>query len=94
MKKLIGLLFLPVFCISQTGEGFLIKGNIKGLKDSTVITLLSGNDKTIIASGMVNKDVFTIMGKLKDPTILQLSFYLGQRAVLNDCCKLNHLNKQ
>ena len=74
MKKLIGLLFLPVFCISQTGEGFLIKGNIKGLKDSTVITLLSGNDKTIIASGMVNKDVFTIMGKLKDPTILQLSF--------------------
>ena len=74
MKKLLYFLFLPLFSICQTGQGFLVKGNVKGLKDSTVVNLLSGNDKVILASGIVNKDGFTIKGKLSEPAILQLAF--------------------
>lgn len=74
MKKLIILLFLPLFGISQTNQFFLVKGNIKGIKDSTIVNLLNGNDKAILASGTVNKDVFTLKGKLSEPAILQLTF--------------------
>ncbi len=72
MKKLLlfGLL-LPAFVIAQ--NGFSVKGNIKGLKDSTLVFLQNGMGATI-AQDYAKKGLFTLKGKLDNPDLFQLSF--------------------
>lgn len=92
MKKLPILLLMPVLAMAQGGQGFtmmqpqasagfVIKGSLSGLKDSTEVTLKGGNDGKIIAKDKVKKGVFTLKGKLSEPDIFQLSFSGYSQAV-------------
>ena len=92
MKKFLALLLLPFLSIAQGGQGFnlnqpqanagfVIKGTIAGLKDSTEVILKSANDTKAVATTKVKKGSFTLKGKLADPDILRISFTGYQEAV-------------
>jgi peroxiredoxin len=88
MKKLLVILLMPLLSMGQgkgvakapagnktvVEAGFVINGNIKGVKDSTAVFLKTGNDGRTIASGKVMKGAFTLKGKLTDPDVMILSF--------------------
>ncbi len=73
MKKLIFILFVPLFGIAQT-NGLVIKGNISGLKDSTVVFLISPNDGKTIGSDIARKGSFVIRTNIVEPDIFQVGF--------------------
>ena len=92
MKKFLALLLLPFLSIAQGAQGFnlnqpqvntgfVIKGTISGVKDSTEVVLKSANDTKAVATTKMNKGVFTLKGKLTDPDILRISFTGYQEAV-------------
>lgn len=76
MKKILIVLLLPVIGVAQgkKHDGFEIKGNISGLKDTATVLLLNGMDGKTITSAIAHKGVFTLKGKLVSPEILQLGF--------------------
>lgn len=65
---------MPVISLAQTGNGFVIKGNIVGVKDNTEVILLGGNDGRTIATDKVANGTFTFTGKLNEPDIFQIKF--------------------
>jgi peroxiredoxin len=71
MKKLLILLLLPMAVSAQ--KGFTIKGNIKGLKDSTLVFLQNAQGNTL-AQDYAKKGLFSLNGKLESPELFQLSF--------------------
>ena len=71
MKKLLILLLLPIAVTAQ--KGFTIKGNIKGLKDSTLVFLQTAQGSTI-AQDYAKNGLFSLMGKLETADLFQLSF--------------------
>ncbi len=74
MKKILFLLFVPLFSMAQT-TGLVIKGTMSGLKDSTTVFLVSPNDggKTI-ASAVAKNGSFTLKTNVIDPDLFQLGF--------------------
>ncbi|MEN9685426.1 MAG: hypothetical protein RLZZ28_1212 [Bacteroidota bacterium] len=92
MKKLIlQLLLMPIIGIAQNGayginqpqavQGFAIKGEIKGIKDSTVVELKGGTDGRSLATGKLIRGNFTLKGKLTEPGICQIIFTGYQQAI-------------
>ncbi len=71
MKKLLILLLLPIAVTAQ--KGFTIKGNIKGLRDSTLVFLQTAQGSTI-AQDYAKNGLFSLMGKLETADLFQLSF--------------------
>ena len=71
MKKLLFVLLLPMAVSAQ--KGFTIKGNIKGLKDSTLVFLQTAQGTTI-AQDYAKNGVFSLMGKLESADLFQVSF--------------------
>ena len=69
MKKLFILLLMPLLGLAQPTNGFVIKGNISGIKDNTEVILMSGNDGKTITSDKAVKGVFTLTGKLTEPDV-------------------------
>lgn len=77
---------MPLFSMAQGGlgfgmnqpqasPGFVIKGNLAGIKDGTEVSLVGGDDgKTAVAKGEISKSTFTLKGKLAAPAILRVSF--------------------
>jgi peroxiredoxin len=55
-------------------EGFQISGKLEGLKDSSMVVLVSGLDGKKIASVTATKGLFTLKGTLTAPDICQISF--------------------
>ncbi len=74
MKKLVFILFIPLFTLGQSKDGFLIKGTFSGLKDSTTVFLMNPNDGKTVATDMAKNGTFTLRGNLADPSLLQLGF--------------------
>ncbi|MFL9484524.1 thioredoxin-like domain-containing protein [Chitinophagaceae bacterium LWZ2-11] len=72
MKKLFILMLLPIAALAQN-EGFTIKGNIKGLKDSTLV-FMTNSTGTTIAQDYAFNGVFTLKGKLENTDLYQLGF--------------------
>jgi len=71
MKKLIVALAFPAFAMAQTG--YVVKGNIKGLKDSTLVFLQNIEGATV-AQDYAKGGTFKLMGKVEDPSFFQLAF--------------------
>ncbi len=69
MKKLFIILLMPLLGLAQPTNGFVIKGNISGIKDNTEVILMSGNDGKTITSDKAVKGVFTLTGKLNEPDV-------------------------
>ncbi|RYY65056.1 MAG: AhpC/TSA family protein [Chitinophagaceae bacterium] len=68
------LLLLPLLAWSQ--QSFRIKGNIQGLKDSTVVRLNTQNNSTL-ASAVSSKGQFELVGQLPEPQLVLLN--IGQK---------------
>jgi peroxiredoxin len=74
MKKLfIGLLF-PFMVSAQKSVGFTIKGNLAGLKDSTLVFLTDLVTGTTIAQDYAKNGKFSIGGKVDEPNVYKLEF--------------------
>lgn len=70
--RLFLLLLLPVGAMAQN-SGFTIKGNIAGLKDSTLV-YLSGSNGGPIAQTYAKGGAFTLFGKIDNADIYQVNF--------------------
>lgn len=93
MKKLLVVLLMPLMGLAQGGQGFtmmppsagsgfVIKGSLTGVKDSTEVVLRGGSTGNIVAKDKVKKGAFTLKGKLTEPDIFQVSFS-GYQQVLD-----------
>ena len=71
MRKLLILILLPIAVTAQ--KGYTIKGNIKGLKDSTLVFLQNAQGNTL-AQDYAKNGLFSLAGKLEAPELFQLSF--------------------
>ncbi|MFP5040267.1 redoxin domain-containing protein [Parasediminibacterium sp. JCM 36343] len=71
MKKLLIIMLLPMAALAQ--NGFTVKGNIKGLKDSTLVFLQNIEGATI-AQDYAKGGKFSIAGKTDDVSFFQLAF--------------------
>jgi peroxiredoxin len=71
MKKVLFALLLPISVFAQ--KGFTVKGNIKGLKDSTLVFLQTNQGNTL-SQDYAKKGTFSLAGKLDGADLYQLSF--------------------
>jgi peroxiredoxin len=74
MKRLLVVLLLPALAMAQPTTGFVIKGNVSGLQDNTVVSLINGSDGQTVVSDKVVNGSFTLKGRLNDPGIFQVNF--------------------
>lgn len=74
MKRLLVALLLPAIAFAQPTTGFVIKGNVSGLQDNTVVSLINVNDGQTVVSEKVVNGAFTLKGRVNDPGIFQISF--------------------
>lgn len=80
MKRLLVILFLPIMAMAQPA-GFTVRGHLTGLKDSTGIVLINGENGQAVASARATKGSFTLSGKLTEPGIYQLTIAGYQQPV-------------
>ena len=74
MKKII-ILFTLLFifsCKKNDQEGFLVKGNVNGLNNSTLFVLKFIGDKMELDSVSVSNNKFEYKGKIDEPYFIQL----------------------
>ncbi len=79
MKKILFFCLLPILSVAQ--NGFIIKGKIIGLKDSTLVFLQNAQGATI-AQDYSKKGVFTLTGKAETPILQQLNF-IGYKEIVD-----------
>ena len=72
MKNFLLALLLPISLSAQTG--YSIKGNIKGLKDSTLVFLVSGADGATLSQDYAFNGQFNLKGKMDNADIYLLNF--------------------
>ena len=82
MKKILFTLLFPVVVMAQKNDGFTIKGNIVGLKDSTLVFLVDGSNGNTIAQDYASKGKFVLTGKTDEADIYQVSF-IGKKEVID-----------
>jgi peroxiredoxin len=71
-KFLLSLLLLPALAYAQN-KGFVLTGSISGLTDGAEVKLLSTQDNSPVASGVVKNGAFTITGDLPEPNLFWLA---------------------
>ncbi|GAC1444136.1 MAG: TlpA disulfide reductase family protein [Sediminibacterium sp.] len=81
-KIIIALLWLPVIGWSQSKDNFEITGNIKGLKDSTMVFLMNGFDGKTLTTAKAFQGAFVLKGTLPAPDIFQIGF-VGYKEVMD-----------
>ena len=75
MLKTILLLLLPVLAFSQiNNKNVVIRGHVKGLKDSAIVSLVSGNNGAAVVSSVVKNENFILSALLVEPNIYLLNF--------------------
>ena len=72
MKKIIFFLLFPVTVFAQ--DGFVIKGDIKGLKDSTLVFISNVNDGNSIAQDYSHNGTFVLKGKFDYESVYKIGF--------------------
>jgi peroxiredoxin len=65
---LLALLLFPFGLLAQD-QGFVIRGKITGLKDSSQAFLVTTTDNTVIAKAPIVKGSFTLTGKIPEPSL-------------------------
>ncbi|MEO8174747.1 MAG: TlpA disulfide reductase family protein [Sediminibacterium sp.] len=84
MKRLLVILLMPFLSMAQGGKttakpqtattpGFVIRGDLKGLRDSAVVFAKRG-DGSVIATSKAGKGSFALKGKVADGDIMQITF--------------------
>lgn len=72
IKRLLFILLLPVSLIAQ--NKYFIQGNIKGLKDSTLVFLVNTSNGSTIAQDYAFGGKFKLSGKVDNADIYQVNF--------------------
>src|SRR3954468_19733274 len=67
-------LMLPVMAMAQPAEGYVITGKIAGLKEGTVVNLVNGADGQTLGKATAANGVFTLKGRVTEPSVFQLNF--------------------
>ena len=80
IKKILFILLLPLSVMAQ--NNYTIKGTIKGLKDSSVVFLVSSATGTTIAQDLSYNGKFMLTGKVENADIYQVSF-IGTKNVID-----------
>src|SRR5688572_13893100 len=73
ITRIILALLLPVASLAQADKGFTIKGNITGLKDSTLVFLASSNGNPV-SQTYVSNGTFQLIGNVESDDVYQLNF--------------------
>lgn len=73
ITRILLLLLLPFSALAQADKGFTIKGNIEGLKDSTLVYLAAGNGNPLSQTYVVNGK-FTLQGKVENADVHTINF--------------------
>ena len=73
MKKIVHLLILLISVQQLSAQGFQINGDIKGIADNTVVSLMDGMSNKEAASSKALGGKFTLTGKAETPGIFVLS---------------------
>jgi peroxiredoxin len=81
MKKFLFAL-LPICAFAQKKEGYTINGNIKGLKDSTLVFLMDGSNGNTVAQDYAYGGKFKLSGKMDEAEIYQVGF-IGKKDVID-----------
>jgi peroxiredoxin len=72
MKNLFTLFLLfPIAVFAQTS--FTISGKVAGAPDSTVVRINSAQDQSLLASGLVKGESFTITGQVAEPSLYMIA---------------------
>lgn len=74
MKKILLTLLIPTIVFAQKNEGFIINGNVSGLKDSTLVFLVDLVSGNTIAQDYSRNGKFVIAGKADEPNMHKLLF--------------------
>src|SRR4051812_44743419 len=77
MKSLLAFILLPIlsFAQSNTTSDFTIAGNIKGLRDSTMVFISKpGQTSDVLATTYAQQGKFNLFGKITDDDVYQISF--------------------
>jgi peroxiredoxin len=85
MKRLLVILFMPLLSMAQGGQGFsvpqqpaggfVIKGELKGLRDSTVVFVKRMDEgESTVTTGKAGKGSFVLKGKVAEGEVLKISF--------------------
>ncbi len=77
-KIVLALLAFPFLSFAQ--KGFVIKGKLTNLKDSTLVFLQNIQGNTI-AQDYAKKGAFVIKGNLDNPSLMQLSFIGNKKTI-------------
>jgi peroxiredoxin len=81
MKRLLVLMLLPFMGLAQIkNQGFVVKGDIKGLAEGTQMALNSVDGHSV-ATGRIVKGIFSLKGELPGTDILKLSANGTEQAV-------------
>jgi peroxiredoxin len=80
LKNLLIVLILPLSLAAQ--NGYTIKGNIKGLKDSTLVFLVSSTDGNTITQDYAFGGKFVLKGNIETADIYQVSF-IGHKETID-----------
>jgi peroxiredoxin len=73
ITRILLALLLPVAAIAQADKGFTIKGNITGIKDSTLVFLANSNGNPVSQTYVTN-GTFQLIGKVESEDVYQLNF--------------------
>jgi len=74
-KTLLWLLLFPTIAFAQqNNSAFLIKGNVTGLKDSTMVFLVDGATGNTVAQTYSKKGAFQLFGNVAEDNIYEIGF--------------------
>ena len=82
MKRLLVILLMPFIAMAQPNTGYLIKGKLGGLKDSTIVYLIDGSNGQTVTTDKAVNGAFTLKGKLTEPGIFRVNF-AGNKEMLD-----------
>lgn len=74
MKQFFLLLLMPFAALAQSEKGFNIKGQVKGLKDSTMVYLVNSATGNPVAQTYVTRGGFNLTGQVESPDVYQVNF--------------------
>jgi peroxiredoxin len=75
MKKLLIIVLIQFPFLLQAQKYINIKGDVKGVKEGTIVSLSDANSpRDTFARGVVKKGVFVLKGSLREPLLVALNF--------------------
>lgn len=80
MKKFLALLLLVPFLSNAQEDGFVMSGQVEGVKPNTVVALTDANNPTdTLSKSIINDGRFRLTGKVSEPGLYNIVFSDSQK---------------